>query len=87
MFAIDSTAAAIARYSADSLPVFALRRVRLTRGGYEMGTREQRYWGHAEPLYRAETPDGEIVLHARAATREQAKAAIAARCARARFTR
>lgn len=83
----DSTSFAIARYLADEpAPRLTLRRVRLTSGGYESGN-TYRYWGHAEPLYRAESADGELVLHTRAVTREQAKAAIAARVNGARFAR
>jgi len=83
----DSTTYAIARYLTECpAPKLTLRRVRLS-GDYETGTRGSRYWGQGAPLYRAESEDGELTLHERAATREQAKAAIAARVNGARFTR
>lgn len=83
----DSTSFAIAGYLAEEPePRLTLRRVRLS-GDYETGSRGQRYWGAGAPLYRATTADGELILHTRAATREQAKAAIAARVKGARFAR
>lgn len=83
----DSTSFAIARYLAEEpAPRLSLRRVRLS-GDYETGSRGARYWGAGAPLYRAETADGDLVLHERASTRKQAKAAIAARVKGARFTR
>jgi hypothetical protein len=87
MLGTDSTTFAIARYLAEEpSPKLTLRRVRLC-GDYESGSRGQRYWGQGAPLYRAESADGELTLHTRAASREQAKAAIAARVKGARFTR
>lgn len=87
MLGTDSTSFAIARYLAEEPePRLSLRRVRLS-GDYETGSRGMRYWGSGAPLYRAETADGELTLHTRAQTREQAKQAIAARVKGARFTR
>ncbi len=83
----DSTTFAIARYLAEEpAPRLTLRRVRLTSGGYEQGN-PYRYWGHGTPLYRAESADGEIVLHVRALDRVVAKMVIASRVKGARFTR
>lgn len=87
MLGTDSTSFAIARYLAEEpSPVLTLRRVRLTSMGYESGN-PYRYWGTGTPLYRAETADGEIVLHVRALDRVVAKMVIATRVKGARFTR
>lgn len=86
MLGTDSTSFAIARYLAEEpAPVLSLVRVRLS-GDYERGN-PCRYWGQGAPLYRAVTDDGELTLHCRAATRDQAKAAILARIKGATFKR
>lgn len=83
----DSSSYAITRYLAECPePRLSLRRVRLS-GDYETGSRGRRYWGAGEPLYRAETTDGDLVLHTRAASRDEAKRLIAERVRGARFTR
>lgn len=56
-----------------------LSRVRVGRGGYEIGGRRQ-YWGIGEPLFRYDGLDGHDDF-VRAAGRPEAKAAIAARYA------
>ena len=85
MLGTDCTTFAIARYLTDCPePRLSLRRVRLS-GDYETGSRGQRYWGAGEPLYRAETSDGELVLHTRAMSRDAAKRAILARVKGARI--
>lgn len=85
MLGTDSTTFAINRYlGACAEPVLSLRRVRISRAGYEIGA-PHRYWGTGLPLYRASTPDGEITLHERAAHRWQARAAILARMPGARI--
>lgn len=83
----DSSSFAIARYLAEEqAPRLTLRRVRLTRMGYESGN-PHRYWGVGTPLYRAETEDGELTLHVRALDRVVAKMVIASRVKGARFYR
>lgn len=47
------------------------KRVRLNAGGYEYG-RGGKYYGHGEPLFKIESPDGYFTYMVRGATRNEA---------------
>jgi hypothetical protein len=66
----------------DSIGRVTLRRIRLTRGGYDAGGA---YWGAGQPLYYAGSECGLVELFFRAANRADAKAKVTSRYPAARF--
>jgi len=82
----DSTSERDLRVIAGEPVKLQLRRVRLDSGGYDSGGA---YWGHGEPLYRAddEAGLGEVTLYFRARDREHAKALVRVKLPNARFWR
>ena len=65
---------------------FSLRRIRISRAGYEIGY-PGTYWGHGAPLYLAESYCGSVYFYLRADDRTDAKAQVSARYPRVRFHR
>lgn len=82
----DSTSERDLRQLAPEYVKLALRRVHLDSGGYDSGGA---YWGHGEPLYRAddEAGLGEVTLYLRARDRAHAKELVRVKLPNARFWR